>query len=631
MKIKLLGSESSALKDGLRILSCELGVELCDVGEDLRVRAEPSREEKNGFSQESGEARISYTSVAGFFRALSRLLDRIRRGATTLSDYESPVFKTVGAMVDMSRNGAMNVYGVKAMLRKMAIMGMNTYMLYTEDNYEIDGYPYFGHLRGRYTKAEIKELDAYARALGIELIPCIQTSGHLATHLRWGAAAPYKDTASTLLSGEEKTYELIHAMMRSVSECFTTRRIHIGMDEARDLGSGKYLEKNGYRPRSEIFLDHLARVREIVKSYGFEAMMWSDMFFRLAAGGKIPGYRDYDLRVELTPEISRKVPKDVTQVFWDYYHEDKDFYLKNIDKHREFISENIIFAGGVYLWCGHCPLFELTRRYSIPALYAAKEKGVSEVLATVWLSGSEGMHILSLPGLAMYADFAYRGEYNESGVKETFRIATGDDISEVEKLGLPEHPDGGLFSLSRGLTYNDPLMGNADINYKTLPLPEYYEESTRIIEAAKITSSLFKGPHASVLALSNLLTLKANFGIRLKRAYDEGDTETLSKMKDECDEIIERIEALRKAHRAVWTEFCKPEGWEVHDIRYGGLVSRFDTVKYRLENYLEGRADRIGELEAERLAVDSKPENIGKFTDAYTGMKYIDYATVNIL
>ena len=69
----------------------------------------------------------------------------------------------------------------------------------------------------------------------------------------------------------------------------------------------------------------------------------------------------------------------------------------------------------------------------------------------------------------------------------------------------------------------------------------------------------------------------------------------------------------------------------MHDIRYGGLVSRFDTVKYRLENYLEGRADRIGELEAERLAVDSKPENIGKFTDAYTGMKYIDYATVNIL
>ena len=317
MKIKLLGSEAASLYKGLEILADDLGISLAENGEELTVSAEPTKDGRNGYTKKGDAVSVSYTSVAGFFRATARLLDKIKGGMKDGEDYETPVFETVGAMLDMSRNGAMNVFGVKAMLRKMALMGMNTYMLYTEDNYEIDGYPYFGHLRGKYTKADIKELDAYAIALGIELIPCIQTSGHLATHLRWGAAAPYKDTASTLLSGEEKTYELIHAMMRSVSECFTTRRIHIGMDEARDLGSGKYLEKNGFRPRSEIFLDHLARVREIVKSYGFEAMMWSDMFFRLAAGGKIPGYRDYDLRVELTPEISKKVPKDVTQVFWD--------------------------------------------------------------------------------------------------------------------------------------------------------------------------------------------------------------------------------------------------------------------------------------------------------------------------
>lgn len=630
MKIKLISEEYSALYRGILHLSEDLGIELCPYGAEMEIFA-ASSDEKNGYSFSGNRADISYTSRAGFFRALARLLDAIRCGVDLREDYEAPVFKTVGAMMDMSRNGALNLCGVKTMLRKIAIMGMNTYMLYTEDNYEIDGYPYFGHMRGKYTKAELRELDRYALELGIELIPCIQTSGHLATHLIWGAAADYKDTAATLLSGAEKTYELIDAMMRSVSECFTTRRIHIGMDEARDLGSGKYLEKNGYRPRSEIFLEHLARVNEIVRSYGFEAMMWSDMFFRLAAGGRIPGYRDYDLRTELTPEISEKVPKDVTQVFWDYYHEDERFYSENIDKHRRFISDKLVFAGGVYLWCGHCPLFELTRLYSLPALRAARDKGISEVLATVWLSGSEGMHVLSLPGLATYADFAYSGEYSEEGVARTLRTATGEDISEIEKLGLPEHPDGGILSLSRALTYNDPLMGNADANFEMLPLAQYYEKTTKIIEEARISSSLFALPHASVLALARLLSLKADFGIRLKRAYDKGDRSALAEMEKECEEIVRRIDAFRRAHRAVWTEYCKPEGWEVHDIRYGGLIARFDTVKYRINSYLEGRAEKIGELEIPRLAIDSKPENIGKFTDAYTGIKYLTYATVNIL
>ncbi len=38
--------------------------------------------------------------------------------------FETPVFRDVGAMIDMSHNGAMNTHGVKAMLRASALMGM---------------------------------------------------------------------------------------------------------------------------------------------------------------------------------------------------------------------------------------------------------------------------------------------------------------------------------------------------------------------------------------------------------------------------------------------------------------------------------------------------------------------------
>ncbi|MEG0486256.1 MAG: beta-N-acetylhexosaminidase, partial [Oscillospiraceae bacterium] len=85
-------------------------------------------------------------------------------------------------------------------------------MLYTEDTYKVDKYPFFGYMRGRYTHSELKLLDDYAYALGIELVPCIQTLGHLERFLHWQSSAEYRDTNDVLLAGDDKTYALIDAM-----------------------------------------------------------------------------------------------------------------------------------------------------------------------------------------------------------------------------------------------------------------------------------------------------------------------------------------------------------------------------------------------------------------------------------
>ena len=94
--------------------------------------------------------------------------------------------------------------------------------LYTEDTYEVAGRPYFGYLRGRFSQAELRELDQYADALGIEMIPCIQTLGHMARALRWPCMEDVRDTDDVLLLDEEKTYALIEAMIVSASRPFAT-------------------------------------------------------------------------------------------------------------------------------------------------------------------------------------------------------------------------------------------------------------------------------------------------------------------------------------------------------------------------------------------------------------------------
>jgi hexosaminidase len=70
------------------------------------------------------------------------------------------------------------------------------------------------------------------------------------------------------------------------------------------------------------------------------------------------------------------------------------------------------------------------------------------------------------------------------------------------------------------------------------------------------------------------------------------------------DWIQTNVDQLRQKHRKVWFESYKPFGWEVIDIRYGGVMIRIDSVKYRIQEWLEGRISAIEELEEERLRHD---------------------------
>ena len=103
-------------------------------------------------------------------------------------------------MLDASRNGVLKTEVIKRFIDRVKIMGYDTVGIYMEDVYEIDGEPYFGHLRGRYSKAELKEINAYAKAAGMNVLPCIQTLAHLHGMFRWRQYAAIRDTDDILLS-----------------------------------------------------------------------------------------------------------------------------------------------------------------------------------------------------------------------------------------------------------------------------------------------------------------------------------------------------------------------------------------------------------------------------------------------
>ncbi len=605
MNMKFYFENAEKLSKGIEYVCEELGMTLSDAEyADVLVNVSETEETKVTVSLSGNVARITYgDGKARFFRGLATLCGWIRDGVAENEKTETPLFKTNGAMIDMSRNAVMKVSQVKAMMRKMALMGMNMYMLYTEDTYEIENHPYFGYMRGRYTKDEIKEMDAYALELGIELIPCIQMLGHLGTHLHWGAAAPYKDTANALLVGADATYELIDDMLRTVTECFTTKRIHVGMDETHDLGTGRYLDLNGYRERQDIYFEHIERICKMMEGYGLKPMMWSDMFFRLS-GKNLEGFQDYDVRVQLDDSIREKVPSTMQQVFWDYYHEDEEFYSVNIEKHLKYLDKNTMFASGIWLWSGPAPWYKMSLDTGLPALRACKKHGIKEVLATVWLNGSESNLMMCIPGLAWFADFDYTGEYDIDSVRACFLNSCGLSYDEFYLCDQLEHlPCSGKI-LSKGLLYNDPLIGLMDQQIDIENPGAYFKDLSEKLCATAQDKGIFEPAYQNIIAVCSLLENKVDFGRRLKAAYDAKDKDMLRALFSECDVIIEKLQALKKAHLDAWMYYNKPFGWEALDIRYGGQLSRYETTKMRLSDYLSGKIACIEELEAERLRND---------------------------
>ncbi len=613
MKLYFTGEVDDFLA-GIELLKDDLSIEICkNVCQTDTECIEVKILQGNGVyaALRDGKGYIAYREKIHFFRALGLFVEAMRsnkeKGAP--SDFEISeeiYFDKNGVMFDVSRNAVLKTDTVKYYLRKMALMGLNLGMMYTEDTYEVGGWPYFGYMRGRYSYEELKDVDDYADMLGIELIPCIQTLAHLTNVLRWNSMAQLKDTSSVLLVGNEKVYEFIEDMIVSASKPYRSKRIHIGMDEAMDLGLGRYLELNGYRSGFDIMTEHLKKVIDITNKHGLEPMMWSDMYFRLAS--KTKAY--YDLEGIIPDDVIDSVPKEVGLVYWDYYHHDKDFYAEYIKRHKKF-NNKIIFAGGTWTWTGPAVNYGKTFATTNPAIEACKKEGIREIFCTAWGdNGAETNLLASLLGLQLYAEHGYSESPDIGKLKKRFKFCVGMEAEAFLDISLLDatpgtNPDNTKCSNpSKYLLYQDPLTGLFDGDIDGLKLKDHYATIKLKYKTHAKTNPNFELSFSFYEKLASVLEVKSELGLDIIKAYKAEDKEGLLKISSESiPEALSRFEALRNTWRELWFSTNKPFGFEVIDIRLGGVEARLKSAQKRLEDYTSGRCKKIEELEEERLPI----------------------------
>lgn len=511
-------------------------------------------------------------------------------------------FRRFGTMVDCSRNAVMTVEALRKWIDVTADIGYNTLLLYMEDTYEIQGEPYFGYMRGRYTQEELKELDRYARSRGMELIPCIQTLAHLNAIVRWPAYRKHVDTADILLAGDEGVYTLIDKMFETLSRCFSTKVINIGMDEAHMIGRGKYYDLHGDRDRTQILVEHVNRVAEIGKKYGFTLAMWSDMFFRLAAGGEY-----YVQDAGINEKVGEQIPDNVELVYWDYYTAEKARYDGMLSAHKK-LKEGTWFAGGLWTWTGFAPHNGFSIKCTEAALASCREQGVRDVFLTMWGdNGGECSRFALLPALFYSAELA-RGNRDMADIKEKFGKKYGVSFDDFMLLDLPDTPGSGdicVCDAEKYLLYNDCFTGLLDTTLTGGEGEKYASCAKRLAKVcgAGEWQHLFE----TQKALCEVLAVKAELGSRTRKVYaalKEGDgSAELEKLTADYRELLDRLERFYRAYRIQWFAENKPHGFDVQDIRLGGLARRVQSCLDRLEALRQGSIKVVEELEEEQLDI----------------------------
>lgn len=557
----------------------------------------------------NGVCEIEADSAPHFYFALSMLLLKsqaiedskiyTRRDMQRLLEFRMEhVFEKNGLMLDLSRNAVAHIDMLKQFIREMAFMGHSWFMLYMEDVYEVEGAPYFGALRGRYSIQDLQEVDRYAQLFGVQLVPCIQTLAHMDQYFMWETIEyKYKDIDNIFNVGNAEVRTLLTRMIASLRKAFSSDIIHIGMDEAHNLGRGRYLDENGLKKRGDIMQDHLAFMKTLCTTYGFKPIVWDDMFFGRYSNNK--------------EDVEPVIPNQVGLMYWDYYSGLAKHYQNHLQVCRT-LTEKPMFAGGAWRWTGYIPHHKKTLETTLAAIEACRKERVKEVIVTSWGDdGSEAPLYTCMFGLVLYAYLDCHVEYREEEFAQYLKLYTGMGFNEWMRQGEPdlfEGTTGNNYDItpSKYLLYQDPLGSKFLYYIRTLTTDMdavYAKLEQAFTEDAAHTDNPLQRSIAQFYALMmKTLYYKWRLPLDIWEAYKKTDKKALQALvENKLKPLKAALTETAKARRQVWTEECRAFGSEVLDHRFGAMLMRLEVTQEILTDYIQGKIRRIDELEEERL------------------------------
>jgi len=342
-----------------------------------------------------------------------------------------------------------------------------------------------------------------------------------------------------------------------------------------------------------------------------------------------PTQNYYDLDSKIPQNVVDMIPKNSDLVYWDYYHNDKDFYVKFIEKHRKLGYEPLM-GSGLWTWGRIWNDHDEDVKTVKPCLQACRETKLDEVFFTLWGDSGAFCEINSvLAGLCWAADLAYGGSEDSARLEAQFKAITGGSYkNHLTAAKLSAHilktEEGTQTIGSPFLLWDDPMLGicwdskqNIDPDFVSKAI-NLYDSICGDLADQRDDNAAADINHAWLLA--DFLRMKVAFRRDLLNAYESGDKAAMTALADAAlPKTITACEAISDSIRKMWHKYFKPFGLEVLQIRQGGQVLRLKEAQCRINEYVAGTVDSLPELEEKT----TQPTNDNVYKCVATGSNHI--------
>ena len=252
-----------------------------------------------------GHVWLVATSEAGLFYAAQTLRQVLRaygRRLPGLAIDDRPALPNRGLMLDVSRGRVPTLETLCTLADTLAAYKYNQLQLYTEHTFDFPSHPLIGEGAGSLSADDILRLDQYCRARHVELVPNLQSFGHLRTMLSRPEYAHLDEVGWrwSIAPVREETYRLFEQLYADLLPAFTSRRFNIDCDETWDLARGQSRDLAQQLGGSQwVYLRHILRLRELAATHDRRIMMWADI-------------------VNEHPDVLPHLPEDVILLDWHY-------------------------------------------------------------------------------------------------------------------------------------------------------------------------------------------------------------------------------------------------------------------------------------------------------------------------
>lgn len=198
-------------------------------------------------------------------------------------------------------------------------LGYNHMQMNTEHTFAYSRHKAVWHNASPMTPDDVRRLDDYCAARGIELVPNQNSFGHLGKWLRLPeynmlAEAPSGGCHSryraepmkcpmSLCPTDPRSVDLIAGLYDELLPCFRSKWVNVGLDETYELddvtGTGRSAAEIRAKGAERVYLGYFKEIHRLVSKRGHRMMFWGDIILH-------------------RPELISELPEDVIALNWGY-------------------------------------------------------------------------------------------------------------------------------------------------------------------------------------------------------------------------------------------------------------------------------------------------------------------------